>query len=179
MKINPSHDCPVLPWKSVLPATLLALTMILAGGCATVPPSPTVEAGGQVEPAGEVEPESEIEAGGALARTPEQKTGIRIIDVRQASAGYMLDFRYVVEEPIRAKVMFDRATIPYLVHEASGARFLVPNPGKVGPLRATTMEPAEGKQYYIFFANPGRYVKPGDLVTVVMGKRRFEHLVVR
>lgn len=173
MKKNPSHDYLIFPWKSVLPATFLALALMLAGGCATTPSAPQVEAGLAEEHA------PEQDAAVKMERTPEQKTGIRIIDVRQASAGYMLDFRYVVEEPIRAKVMFDRATIPYLIHEASGARFMVPNPGKVGPLRATTMEPAEGKQYYIFFANPGRYVKPGDLVTVVMGNRHFEHLVVR
>ncbi|HSH12320.1 MAG TPA: hypothetical protein VLA15_01175 [Desulfurivibrionaceae bacterium] len=159
--------------KSVPRATLLALALMLAVGCATTPSAPPVEAG----LAEEYTPEQDAVV--KMERTPEQKTGIRIIDVRQASAGYMLDFRYVVEEPIRAKLMFDRATIPYLIHEASGARFMVPNPGKVGPLRATTMEPAEGNQYYIFFANPGRYVKPGDLVTVVMGNRRFEHLVVR
>lgn len=177
MKINSSHNYPIFPWENPLPGALLALTLMLAGGCATMPTSPPAEAGserGLTE-----EQTSKPETGGKTGRTPEQKTGIRIIDVRQASAGYMLDFRYVVEEPIRARVMFDRAAIPYLIHEASGARFMVPNPAKVGPLRATTMEPAAGKQYYIFFANPGRYVKPGDLVTVVVGKRRFEHLVVR
>jgi hypothetical protein len=144
--------------RAVLFPCLLVLFLLLLGGCHPVPSPP--------------------EEGRKAERTPEQKSGIKIIGVRHASAGYMLDFRYIVEEPIRARVMFDRATIPYLIHEASGARFMVPNPAKVGPLRATTREPKVGKHYYIFFANPGRYVKLGDLVTVVVGKRRFEHLVV-
>lgn len=139
---------------------LLALTITLLAGCAAAPP-----------------PQEQALA--AAKRTPEQQAGIRIIGVRQASAGYMLDFRYVVEEPLRAGALFDRAVIPYLIHEASGARFMVPNPAKVGPLRATSKEPTVGKQYYIFFANPGRYVKPGDQVTVVVGRHRFEHLAVR
>lgn len=153
--------------------TWLVLGLVLAGGCTmTSPPPPPAEAGMEME-------NTPAEADLKAERSPEQKTGIKIIGVRQASAGYMLDFRYIVEEPIRAQVMFDHTTIPYLIHEASGARFMVPNAAKVGPLRATTKEPKEGKHYYIFFANPGRYVKSGDLVTVVMGKRSFEHLVVR
>jgi hypothetical protein len=146
--------------KSAFLAGLLVLLMMLAG-CAAAPPPPPTETLAKAE------------------RTMEQKTGIKIIALRQASAGYMLDFRYTVEEPIRAGVMFDHDTIPYLLHEASGARFMVPSPAKVGPLRATTRAPEAGKNYYIFFANPGRYVKPGDLVTVVVGDRRFEHLVVQ
>lgn len=53
------------------------------------------------------------------------------------------------------------------------------NSQKVGGWLNKNMEPAEDKQYYIYFASPDRDVKPGDLVTVVLGKRRFEHLVVR
>lgn len=170
-----NHSCKklILIWKILLQTTLLALGMMLAGGCTTAShPHPAEAAESGVEL-------STDETGLKAERTPEQKTGIKIIGVRQASAGYMLDFRYIVEEPVRAQVMFDHATIPHLVHEASGARFMVPNAAKVGPLRATTKEPMAGKHYYIFFANPGRYVKSGDLVTVVVGKRRFEHLVVR
>lgn len=170
--MTPSYDNLTLTRKILLQAALLTLAMMLAGGCTNTSPLPPPEARLEMEPTPTV-------ADLRVERTTEQKTGIKIIGVRQASAGYMLDFRYIVEEPIRAQVMFDHATIPYLIHEASGARFMVPNPAKVGPLRATTKEPEVGKHYYIFFANPNRYVKSGDLVTVVLGKRRFEHLVVR
>lgn len=108
----------------------------------------------------------------------EKKLGIDITGIRLSAAGYMLDFRYVVDNPEQAGAMFDRNTIPYLVHEKSGAKFSVPSPAKVGPLRATTGKPESGRRYYIFFANPGRYVKAGDLVTVVMGEHEFRHLAV-
>ena len=91
----------------------------------------------------------------------------------------MLDFRYTVLEPEKAPPMFDRSAIPYLLHEKSGARFMVPNPAKVGPLRATTRKSEAGRRYYIMFANPGKYVQQGDLVTVVVGEHRFEHLTVK
>jgi hypothetical protein len=35
-----------------------------------------------------------------------------------------------------------------------------------------------GRQYFIFFANPGKFVKAGDYVTIIHGTHRFEHLQV-
>lgn len=102
--------------------------------------------------------------------------GIKLLGIRYSAAGYMMDFRYTVLEPDKSGPMFNRAAIPFLLHEKSGAKFMVPNPAKVGPLRATTRKPEAGKRYYIMFANPGKYVQQGDLVTVVVGDHRFEHL---
>lgn len=104
--------------------------------------------------------------------------GLKLTGVQLSSGGYMLDFRYIVEDPALAAPMIDRALIPYLIHEASGARFAVPSPAKVGPLRQMPRQLEAGKQYFILFANPGQYVKAGDLVSVVIGKYRFEHLSV-
>jgi len=122
--------------------------------------------------------------------TPPEKTGpsaddiatvlgIELQGVRFASAGYMMDFRYTVVDPKYAGPMFDDSIIPYLVHEKTGARFSIPNPAKVGPLRSSTEKPKAGKRYFMFFANPGRYVKSGDLVTIVIGPFKFEHLQVQ
>lgn len=105
--------------------------------------------------------------------------GIKLLGVSFLSAGYMLNFRYVVVDPDKSLQMFDRNVKPYLIHEKSGAKFLVPSPAKVGPLRATTKKPEKEKKYYIMFANPGRYVQQGDLVTVVVGEHRFEHITVQ
>jgi hypothetical protein len=90
----------------------------------------------------------------------------------------MLDFRYQVKDATKAAPIIDRARIPYLVHESSGAKFAVPSPAKVGPLRQMPRQLEAGKQYFILFANPGQYVQVGDLVTVVIGDMRFEHLRV-
>lgn len=128
--------------------------------------------------------ESEQGGGGDAPVTVEEgepgyEVGIHIMGVGFRSAGYMMNFRYVVVDPERSMPMFDRQVKPYLLHEKSGAIFMVPSPAKLGPMRATTREPEKGKRYYIMFTNPGRYVKQGDLVTVVVGDYRFEHLPVQ
>lgn len=113
-----------------------------------------------------------------VEETVEQKLGIEIIAIRLSAAGYMLDLRYRAVDPERATILFDRKTKPYLIHETTGARFLIPAPTKIGPLRQTTNKPVAGKQYFMMFANPGHYVKAGDKVTVVFGDYRLEHLIV-
>lgn len=104
--------------------------------------------------------------------------GIELTGLHLTSGGYMLDFRYRVNDAAKAAPMVDRALIPYLVHEASGAKFAVPAPTKVGPMRQMPRQLEAGRQYFIFFANPGQYVKAGDYVTIVHGPYRFEHLKV-
>jgi hypothetical protein len=98
--------------------------------------------------------------------------------MRLSANGFMLDFRYRAVDPEKAVILFDRQTKPYLIHESSGAKFLIPAPAKIGPLRQTTNKPVAGKQYFMMFANPGQYVKAGDKVTVVFGDYRIEHLAV-
>lgn len=112
------------------------------------------------------------------ASPPAEQIGIEIVGLLLSSGGYMLDFRYKVQDATKAAPMIDRALIPYLLHESSGAKFAVPSPAKVGPLRQMPRQFEAGKQYFILFANPGQYVKAGDLVTVVIGDLRFEHLRV-
>lgn len=110
--------------------------------------------------------------------TSVQSLGIEVESLRLSAGNYMLDFRYRAVNPERAAVLFDRQTKPYLIHENSGAKFLIPAPAKVGPLRQTTNKPVAGKSYFMMFANPGQYVKAGDKVTVVIGDFRIEHLTV-
>jgi len=107
----------------------------------------------------------------------EEKWGIQIAGIRLTASGFMLDFRYRVIDAKKAAPLFDRATNPYLIHQETGAKFMVPNPPKTGPLR-TSNEPQQGRVYWMFFGNPGRYVKPGDKVTVVIGDFKAENLTV-
>lgn len=104
--------------------------------------------------------------------------GIEILFVRATSAGYMLEFRYRVIDPDKAKPLFDRQTKPMLTHEESGAQFIVPTPAKTGALRNSN-PPLEDHTYWMFFANPGRYVKQGDLVTIEIGDFVVDELVVQ
>lgn len=118
------------------------------------------------------------------ARHPRENTflkrqwGIEIVHVRQAAAGYMLEFRYKVLDAERAQALFERQTKPVLTHLESGAMLIVPTPAKTGALRNSN-PPASGNVYWMFFANPGKLVEPGDQVSIEIGEFRVERLVVQ
>lgn len=95
--------------------------------------------------------------------------GIRIDTLRLTAAGYMLDFRYHVLDANKAMPLFERKTKPVLLDEASGVRLPVPVPPKTGALRSSN-EPQAGRNYFMFFANPARFIKPGKTVTVTIGE---------
>jgi len=107
----------------------------------------------------------------------EQRWGIRLLGIRLSAAGYMMDFRYYITDPLKAAPLFTRGLQPVLEDESSGAKFIVPAPPKTGPLRSTNT-PQAGRTYFMFFANPAKYVKPGRLVTIAIGDFRAEHLRV-
>ncbi|MFZ5998472.1 MAG: hypothetical protein ACOYW7_13460 [Nitrospirota bacterium] len=107
----------------------------------------------------------------------EEKWGVKVLGLRQSANGYMLDFRYRVLDPEKAAPLFDRKVKPLLIDQATGAKFAVPEPPKVGALR-NTRKPVANKNYFVIFANPAQYVKKGNKVTVVIGDFRVENLVV-
>lgn len=104
--------------------------------------------------------------------------GIEVMYVRQTAAGYMLEFRYRVVDADKAKALFERQIKPMLIHAESGARFVVPTPAKTGALRNSN-PPKDGHTYWMFFANPGQFVKPGERVTIEIGDFLVENLVVK
>lgn len=108
-----------------------------------------------------------------------ERTGIEIEGVRLSAAGYMLDFRYRVVDAEKAAAIVRPGIKPYLVVEANGSRLETPAPPKIGPLRQTRSRIIENRQYFVFFANPGRMVKAGEEVTVVLGDVRAERLIVK
>jgi hypothetical protein len=137
---------------------LLAIPSLLLTGCATA---------------------SKKQAAEEVVNTEsmEESWGIQIIGIRLSAAGFMLDFRYRVIDAEKAAPLFVRATKPYLIDQETGAKFAVPNPPKTGPLR-TSDPPQQGRTYWMFFGNPGRYVKAGNKVTVVIGDFKAENLTV-
>lgn len=137
---------------------ILSLVFLMLVGCATT---------GQ-------RPVADVAPGNASF---EEKWGVKILGVSLTAEGYMLDFRYRVLDPEKAMPLFDRQRKPYLIDEATGAMFVVPEPPKVGALR-TTRPPIADRNYFIIFANPGRYLKKGSKVSVVNGDFKVEHLVV-
>jgi len=109
----------------------------------------------------------------------EKRWGVEFVALRSVANGYMIDFRYKVIDADKAAQLSNRKFKPYLIDEATGAKLLVPNTPKVGPLRQTSVKPVAGKVYFMFFSNPGRFVKPGSRVTIVIGDFRVEHLVIQ
>jgi len=148
---------------------LLALVPLLSAGCATTSGNRGAEA---VPVRGISEEKGSIE----------ERWGIEPLGIRLSAAGYMLDFRLKVLDPGKAAPLLVRKTKSHLIVEKTGAVFQVASSPKIGALRATVRTEEMVKQdriYGTLFANPGRYVKAGDRVTVVMGDMKAEHLVVK
>jgi hypothetical protein len=118
------------------------------------------------------------------SRHPREKTfmkrqwGVEVLYVRQTAAGYMLEFRYKVLDADKAKALFERQTKPVLTHVETGAKLIVPTPAKTGALRNSN-PPLDDHVYWMFFANPGKLVKPGDHVSIDIGEFRVAGLIVQ
>lgn len=132
----------------------LGLVALMAAGCAAT--TPVTELSGNA-------------AGDA---------GIRVESLRLSAADYMLDLRFRITDPERAAPFFSRSTEVQLIDEASGARLLVPNTPKLGKLRQVARKDKSDRSYFMLFANPGRYLKAGSEVTLVVGDTRISHLKI-
>lgn len=149
-------------WKRVAAVMAVAGGIMLAG-CATTP-----EGGSSY---------------GAAREAPAQggeRLGIRVEGLRLSAAGYMLDFRYRVTDPAKAAPLLDKKIRPYLLDEASGAQLAVPDTAKLGQLRTTGRNKVihDDRDYFILFANPGRFVQAGSKMTLVMGDLRIGNIAV-
>jgi len=115
----------------------------------------------------------------AVLTKSEEKHGVRVISIRPTAANYMLDFRYRIFDKNKVSELMDRKVRPQLLVEKNGATLMVPVTSKLGPLRQSAKFAKQDKTYFMFFANPGRLVKSGDLVTVTIGDFKKEHIVVQ
>jgi hypothetical protein len=106
--------------------------------------------------------------------------GVELLGMRLTAAGMMLDFRFKVLDAQKALPLFDHRIKPHIVAERSNIKLPVPMAAKVGAFRPTN----RGKNikadriYYMIFGNPDRHVKVGEMVTVVIGDFKVEHLMV-
>ncbi len=108
------------------------------------------------------------------------EAGIRVEALRLSAAGTMLDLRYRVVDAERAAPLLDGRQRPALL-DGRGARLGVPETPILGSLRQTARngKVALDHTYFVLFANPGRYLKPGDRVTLVVGEARLAELTVQ
>ncbi len=103
--------------------------------------------------------------------------GVDIVGVRPVSSGYMLEFRYRVLDPKKAKALNNKKARPYLIDEATGIRLAVPSMENIGELRQVAAPEAD-RTYFMIFGNPGKLVKSGNRVSVVIGDFRVTGLTV-
>lgn len=111
----------------------------------------------------------------------EEKWGIRVEGLRLTAEGHMCDFRFRVIDAAKAASLINRKNSASLLNETTGMMTYVPAPPKAVLLRQTVKpgSPAEGKTYFIFFANPGKLIKTGTRATVSIGDFVLPGLVVQ
>ena len=99
------------------------------------------------------------------------------LKVKTAESGELIRFSWRVLDPNKAAALNNKKTEPSLVDPQAGVQLVVPSLEKIGQLRQSST-PVAGKSYWMAFSNPGRTVKRGDRVDVVIGQFRAEGLVV-
>lgn len=104
--------------------------------------------------------------------------GIEIVALMPSAAGYMLDLRYRVHDPDKAAPLLKRDAKSYLIVGKNGAQLAVLSAPRIGQLRQSASKVYSDRNYFVLFANPGKMVVPGDLVTVVIGDFQAEHRVL-
>ena len=103
--------------------------------------------------------------------------GIDSISVKAVESGELIRFSYQVLDPDKATPLNEKTKSAYLIAPAAGIRLSVPSLEKVGQLRQSST-PEAGKSYWMAFSNPGRRVKRGDRVNVVIGQFHADGLLV-
>jgi hypothetical protein len=104
--------------------------------------------------------------------------GIDSLDVKAVESGQMIRFSYYVLNSAKAAQLNDKKANPFLLDEQARVRLEIPTMEKVGQLRQSST-PEVGKSYWMVFSNKGSVVKPGDRVSIVIGKFRADGLYVR
>jgi hypothetical protein len=103
--------------------------------------------------------------------------GVGSLSVKAVESGELVRFSYRVLDADKARVINDKKIDAFLVAPDAEIRLSVPSLEKVGQLRQSS-SPEAGKSYWMAFSNPGRRVKRGDRVNVVIGTFNADGLVV-
>jgi len=107
----------------------------------------------------------------------EKKFGIKIVSLRPTANGQMLDLRFQVVDPEKAKAVLDKHKKTFLLDGQTGKTLTVPVT-KAGPMRQATLNPEAGRVYFTLFANPGGLVKEGSSVSLVIGDFRKDDVMI-
>jgi hypothetical protein len=107
--------------------------------------------------------------------------GIDIHGLHLSAHGYVLDMRYRVRDPVKATSILDSKKKVYLIDDAHQARLGVPESPVIGGMRQTSRNRAvyTDRDYFILFVNPGRAVRVGDSLHLVVDGRTVADLTVQ
>jgi hypothetical protein len=103
--------------------------------------------------------------------------GVDQLKANYTNSGNLIKFSYRVLQPKRAAALGDHENTPELIGIRSNAVLHIPTMEKVGQLRQMSAAEAN-KDYWMVFSNKGNLVKPGDEVSVIIGKFRADGLIV-
>jgi hypothetical protein len=107
----------------------------------------------------------------------EKKWGIKPLHIRLTGAEHFLDFRYLVVDAEKAKLVTHKKKKAILIDEETGERYHV-TMTKIGAMRGTTTDPKPDKRYFILFTNTDQCIKRGKTVTVMIDDCKVENLKV-
>jgi hypothetical protein len=121
-----------------------------------------------------------VQTGSAIPEVQETY-GIRVESLRLSSAGAMLDLRYRVLDADKAAPMLNGKVQPYLLDDVHGAKLGVPDTPVLGRIRQTSRNNKilTDRSYFVMFGNPGKAVRSGDKVTLLLGEVRITDLQVQ
>lgn len=106
-----------------------------------------------------------------------ERWGVEIVRLNLTAYGHMVDFRFRVLDPVKAKPLLERNVSAHLVDEATGKALAVPDAPKTGRLR-NKGTPEVGRVYFVLFQNQAGLLERGDRVSIVIGDFRAEGLTV-
>jgi hypothetical protein len=106
-----------------------------------------------------------------------RRYGVDHLQVRSTASGQSLEFRYRVLDPGKAASLNDKKSSPVLTDQRTRTKLAVSAVENIGSLRQVA-PPQAGKEYWMVFQNPGKLVKHGDKVDIVIGPVRLSGLVV-
>jgi hypothetical protein len=104
--------------------------------------------------------------------------GVDSFSVKSVESGQIIRFSYRVVDPAKAQGFNDEKNQPSLIDPKAGVSLIVPSMEKIGQLRQVSA-PEANKIYWMAFSNKGRKVKPGDMVSVVIGSFKIDNLIVQ
>jgi len=162
----------VMPWMNLLLAGILSSSVLVSPVLAQSATSTTKPAAGGTPT--RYQPNRFSGRAGAYYGVV---WGVDSLSVKAVESGELIRFAWHVLNTDKAAPLNDKKVEPILLAPDAHVKLVIPSFEKVGQLRQTST-PEAGKSYWMAFSNPGRTVKRGDRVDVVIGRFKAEGLVV-